>query len=280
MFQEASLFEHLDVRGNLDFALRRVPPPERRVTLERAVELTDIASLLDRRPATLSGGERQRVAIARALASSPRLLLLDEPLAALDRRRKQDILPCLQSLHAELDIPVVHVSHSADEVARLASHLVLMEQGCLTASGPLAELLTRLDLPLAHDPDAAAVIDAVVDRHDPEYGLTYLDSPAGQFTVLGSASGPSRATGARVRLQVHARDVSLTLEPQAGTSILNVFPAKVDHIAVEGPAQVTVRLLAGEVALLSRITRKSADTLGLVPGKAVHAQVKSVALLD
>jgi molybdate transport system ATP-binding protein len=275
VFQEASLFEHLDVRRNLEFGLRRVPPERRRVSLQQAVELLDIGALLARRPATLSGGERQRVAIARALAASPRLLLLDEPLAALDRRRKQEILPCLAKLHAELAIPMIHVSHAADEVARLASYLVLMEAGRAVACGPLGELLTRLDLSLAHEPDASAVLEAVVSAHDPHYGLTYLDSPAGRFTVLGSDLAP----GTPVKVQVHARDVSLVLLPHPGSSILNVFPARIDSIAEDGPAQVTVRLVAGSVPLLSRITRKSAEALELAPGKAVHAQVKSVALL-
>ncbi|MEJ8566778.1 molybdenum ABC transporter ATP-binding protein [Elongatibacter sediminis] len=276
VFQEASLFEHLDVRRNIEFALRRVPAADRSLDLERAVELLDIAALLRRRPPTLSGGERQRVAIARALASSPRLLLLDEPLAALDRHRRREILPCLERLHAELDIPVVHVSHQPDEVARLASHLVLMDSGQAVASGPLTELMTRLDLPLAHDPEAAAVLEATVSHLDPEYRLTSLDSAAGRLTVLES----QLETGDRVRVQIHARDVSLALDPHPGSSILNVLPARVDSIVEEGPALVTVRLLAGEAPLLSRITRKSADILELAPGKPVYAQVKSVALLN
>ena len=149
VFQEASLFEHLDVRGNLEFGVKRTPAAERRVAMDRAIELLEITDLLDRRPETLSGGEKQRAAIARALAVSPRLLLLDEPLAAVDVTRKQEIIPYLESLHRELDIPVIHVSHLPDEVARLADHLVLMESGRVIASGAAHELFSRLDLSLA-----------------------------------------------------------------------------------------------------------------------------------
>lgn len=276
VFQEASLFAHLNVRRNLEYGVRRVPETERKVSLEKAIDLLGIGKLLERKPATLSGGERQRVAIARALAVSPRLLLMDEPLAGLDQKRKQEVLPYIESLHKELDIPVIYVSHSADEVARLADHLVLLEAGRAVATGAIQEMFTRLDLPLAHDRDAGAIFDAVVTGHDENYHLTILDFPGGQITVTRQAL----QIGDRVRLRLAAPDVSLTLEHQSSTSILNIFPASVDEITDEGLAQVTVRLLAGGVPLLSRITRKSAVELGLKPGKSVYAQVKSVALLS
>jgi len=276
VFQEASLFEHLSVRGNLEYGLRRVPESERAISLERAITLLGIAPLLSRKPATLSGGERQRVAIARALSVSPRLLLMDEPLAAVDVERRQEILPWLEALHRELEIPVIHVSHAPEEVARLADHLVLMRSGRVVATGDMHELFTRLDLPLALDADATSVIEATVSGHDEEYRLTRLDFAGGQFTM----SRQPIAVGSPVRLRLAARDVSLTLTRQSGTSILNIFPATVDGLASDGDARVIVRLLAGGVPLLAQVTRKSADLLQLAAGKQVYAQAKSVAVLS
>ena len=275
VFQEANLFAHLSVRGNLEYGLKRVPAAERKVSLSKAIELLGIGHLLKRGTDQLSGGERQRVAIARALAVSPGILLMDEPLSALDLARKQEIMPYLESLHDELEIPVLYVSHSPDEVARLADHLVLLDSGRVKSTGPIGSMLTRLDLPMAHGGDAEALVEAVVAGHDEDYELTYLDFPGGRFTVAHKAL----PTGRSVRLRVAARDVSLTLEHQSGTSILNIFPATIDEINRTGSAQVTVRLLAGGVPLLSRVTRKSAALLGLEPGKKVYAQAKSVALL-
>ena len=276
VFQEASLFEHLSVRGNLEYGLRRVPESERTLSLERAIALLGIAPLLPRAPITLSGGERQRVAIARALAVSPRLLLMDEPLAAVDVQRRQEILPWLEALHRELDIPVIHVSHAPEEVARLADHLVLMRTGRVLATGDLHDLFTRLDLPLALDTDATSVIEAKVDGHDEEYRLTHLDFAGGQLTMARQ----SIAVGSPVRLRIAARDVSLTLRRQSGTSILNILPVTVDEISLDDDAQVTIRVLAQDVPLLARITRKSALELGLQPGLEVFAQVKGIALLN
>jgi molybdate transport system ATP-binding protein len=276
VFQQPGLFPHLDVRRNLEYGMKRLPAVKRKVSIDDAVSLLGIFRLLDRRPDQLSGGEQQRVAIARALAVSPGILLMDEPLSALDEARRQEILPWLESLHDELDIPVLYVSHSRDEVARLADHLVLIEEGHARASGPIGELLTRLDLPLSRGGGAEALIEARVAGHDRDYGLTWLDFPGGRFSVVHSAL----EMGSPVRLRLLARDVSLTLEPQAGTSILNLFPATVDDLASDGDARVTVRLLAGGVPLLAQVTRKSADLLRLAPGKQVYAQAKSVAVLS
>lgn len=275
VFQEPSLFAHIDVRGNIEYGYRRLAKAERKISLDKAIELSGVGHLLERKPDTLSGGERQRVAIARALAVSPGILLMDEPLAALDPARKQEILPYLESMHDELDIPVIYVSHSTDEVARLADHLVLLEEGRVIESGATGEMLTRLDLPLAKGEDAEALIEAVVAGHDDEYALTYLDFPGGRFTV----SQKRLEIGKPVRLRVVARDVSLTLEHQADTSILNIFPVIIDEITPVGSSQLTVRLLANDVPLLSKVTRKSAALLGLEKGKKVYAQAKSVALL-
>ena len=213
---------------------------------------------------------------ARALAVSPGVLLMDEPLSALDEARKLEILPWLESLHEELAIPVLYVSHSRDEVARLADHLVLIRDGHASAFGPVGDMLTRLDLPLSTGGNAEAIIEARVAGHDPGYGLTWLDFPGGRFSVIHK----ELENGSPVRLRLLARDVSLTLEAQTGTSILNIFPATVDGLASDGEAQVVVRLLAGGVPLLARVTRKSADLLGLKPGKQLYAQAKSVAVLS
>lgn len=276
VFQEASLFAHLSVQGNLEYGVSRVPAAERKVSMGRAVDLLDIASLLERKTTQLSGGERQRVAIARALAVSPKVLLMDEPLSALDVNRKREIMPYLESLHDELDIPVIYVSHSPDEVARLADHLILLEDGAVKGSGAIGDMLTRSDLPMAHGDDAASLIHARVAGHDDRFDLTYIEFPGGRFTVAHR----SLPVGHPVRLRVAARDVSLTREHQSDTSILNIFPATVEELTIEGSAQVMVRVMAGGVPMLSRITRKSADILGLERGKTIHAQVKSVALLS
>lgn len=279
VFQEASLFAHLSVRGNLEFGWRRIAPAERKVSVEQASRLLGIGHLLERTPATLSGGEAQRVGIARALLSSPRLLLMDEPLAALDGPRKREILPYLERLHDELDIPVVYVSHAQDEVARLADHLVLLEQGRATASGPIGETLARLDLSLAQGEDAGVVIEGQVVGHDPRYDLLDLRLPGSAAPLLRIAH-PAHSPGSTLRVKVQARDVSLTLDADSTSSILNRLAVRVLQIqAAENPAHVLVSLDANGTALLARITRYSADQLDVHPGQALIAQIKSVALL-
>jgi molybdate transport system ATP-binding protein len=275
VFQEPSLFPHLNVQRNLEYGCKRTPKRQRSVSLAQAIELLGIEALLLRRPGQLSGGEKQRVAIARALAVSPGLLLMDEPLAALDHARKQEILPYLESLHSELDIPVIYVSHSPDEIARLADHLVLMDAGKISATGGITDMLARLDLPLAQSSEAESLIEAQIISHDESYNLTYLEFPGGRFTVAHK----DLPTGTKVRLRIIARDVSITLKHQTNTSILNIFPATVEEISPAGSSQVTIRLSVGGIPLLSRITRKSAVLLRLSPGKKVFAQAKSVALL-
>ena len=276
VFQEASLFDHLNVLKNIQYGCSRVPEKERSIKLEQAIELLALKPLLKRNTAQLSGGERQRVAIARALASSPKILLMDEPLSALDLKRKHEIMPFLESLHDKLNIPILYVSHAPGEIARLADHLLLMEDGKIRASGALDTMLTRLDLSLSHDDRAAALIHAKVAEHDKKFKVTYLDFPGGRFTVAHK----DLPINYPVRLRVIARDVSITLEHQSNTSILNIFPAVVDTMTPEGNAQVMVRLLLNNIPILSRITQKSASLLALEPGKKVFAQVKTVALLS
>jgi molybdate transport system ATP-binding protein len=233
-----------------------------------------------RRTDTLSGGERQRVAIARALATSPGLLLMDEPLAALDAQRKAEVLPYLQRLHAELAIPVVYVSHAIDEVAQLAHQLVLMEAGRVLAAGPLADMLARLDLPTARGEGTGVVLDATVAERDERWQLARLQVGAGDAAFGLWARDPGVALGRAVRVRVLARDVSLTRAPQTGTSIGNQLRGTVEAIADgEHPALALVRVRIGGAPLVARLTKRSAHALELAPGMAVWAQVKTVALL-
>lgn len=277
VFQEANLFSHLSVRANLEYGLKRIPLSERKVNLDQVVEWLGLGHLIERSdPTKLSGGERQRVAIGRALLTGPRLLLMDEPLSALDTASKQDILPYLECLHRELEIPVLYVSHGLDEVVRLADHLVLLQQGRVIANGALDDTLARLDLPTAHLDDAGVVIEGKVAQHDEHYHLTRLDFPGGNLWV-GQVKQP---LGSSVRVRVLARDVSIALRQVNDSSIANILAARITEIRDEGADKVNVRLSVGEShVLLSRITRRSRDLLGLTVGMDVFAQVKSVALM-
>lgn len=276
VFQDANLFPHLNVLENIEYGFKRIPPALRHISIQQAVDLLDLQPLLTRKPAQLSGGEKQRTAIARAIAVSPKILLMDEPLASLDEQRKQEILPYIESLNKELSMPVIYVSHSSAEVARLADQLVLLEAGKVLGAGPISEMLTRADLSLAHRSDAEALISAQVVSHDQEYNLSHLDFSGGRFTVVGT----DLKIGSNVRLRIAAQDVSLTLQAQSDTSILNIFPAKISSIIAESESQMTVHLSMGNVQLLARLTRKSVTSLNLEEGKQVFAQIKSVAVLS
>ncbi len=276
VFQEASLFPHLSIRRNLEFGMKRVSAAERKVSLAHAIELLGIGHLLERRPDRLSGGERQRVGIARALAVSPRILLMDEPLAALDLARKQEILPYLEKLHDELDIPVLYVSHAPDEVARLADHIVVMDAGRAVASGPLTDTLARLDLPIRLGEDAGVVLDGVVAERDPQWHLARVEFAGGGVWVRDAG----HEIGRHVRVRILARDVSLALTRHAGTSILNTLPAVVAEVADDAhPALALVRMNVGGSPLVARLTRRSAHALALAPGQMLYAQIKAVALI-
>ena len=279
VFQEASLFEHLTVQQNLRFGFDRTPPDQRRHGWDHGLELLGIAHLLARRPHELSGGERQRVAVARALATSPRLLLMDEPLAALDAARKAEFMPWLEQLHGRLDIPVIYVTHSADEVARLADHLVLLSEGRLQAQGPATELISRADLPLAHGDGAAALIDAVTCGLQNDSGLCELRFDGGSLLLPQTRATPlPDRTPVRVRIQ--ARDVSLSLVHPDQTSVLNILPATVTDLSDDGPGQVLVGLRVGQATrLLARISRLSQQRLAITPGQPVYAQIKGVAMV-
>ncbi|VVQ20861.1 Vitamin B12 import ATP-binding protein BtuD [Pseudomonas fluorescens] len=278
VFQEASLFPHLSVLDNLAFGLKRIPKSQRRVDMAHATELLGIGHLLDRHPQHLSGGERQRVGIARALLTSPKLLLMDEPLAALDAQRKSEILPYLQRLHDELDIPVLYVSHSQDEVARLADHIVLLSNGKALASGPIGQTLARLDLPLAMGDDAGVVIEGRVSAYDADYQLLSLQLP--NTTLDIRVPHTPMGVGQALRCKVQARDVSLSVDNAGHSSILNRLPVTVvTEMNADNAAHVLIRLDAAGTPLLARITRYSRDQLNVHPGQPLWAQIKAVAVL-
>lgn len=274
VFQEANLFPHLTVKDNLLFGLKRIGKSSNDQT--HILQMLGIEHLLERMPDRLSGGERQRVAIARALALNPEILLMDEPLAALDFKRKQEILPFLVRLHQELNMPVLYVTHSQQEVAQLADHLVIMDEGKALASGPLSDTLSRLDLSMAQDREAATVWQTQVVGHEAEYHLTRVAFDGGTLSLPSI----SVEIGTPVRVQIYARDVSITLQAPIATSILNVLSATITGIADADSGQNVVRLQVGKQTLLAHITHKSKVLLGLKIGMLVYVQIKGTSILN
>jgi len=275
VFQDALLFPHLSVRGNLAYGARLTPAAERFVDRERVIALLGLGALLERRPATLSGGEKQRVALGRTLLASPRILLLDEPLAALDAPRKAEILGYIELLRDELRLPMVYVSHAIEEVTRLADRLVLVSDGRTIAEGEVSEVFGRADLrPYTGRYEAGAVVEARVARHDERWGLTVLAFEGGELVVANLDALP----GEPVRARIRSRDVALALERPREASFQNVLAARVESVGEEFGAIVDVQLRVGKTPLAARITRASADRLALVPGKPVFALVKAIAI--
>lgn len=280
VFQEADLFRHLNVRGNLRYAARRAG--ERPVSWEDSVSGLGLEHLLDRDTNGLSGGERQRVAIARALLAAPRLLLLDEPVSAVDEVSRREILRYLDTLARRLAIPIIYVSHSLREVLRLADHMVWLVDGRSQRSGAPAEVVGDADFGAWQGDEAAVVVDAVVrtdeEGNDTRFGLTLLEGPWGAIWARRQPHEP----GASVRVQIRASDVSLALEREHHASILNQFPLEVLALNPEGPSEVLVTLArsAGAPVLLARISRLSCERLDLAPGAQVFARVKSVVVVD
>jgi molybdate transport system ATP-binding protein len=276
VFQEGRLFPHLTVRHNLLFGRWFAPGRERRsARLDDVVDLLGIAGLLDRRPGRLSGGEKQRVAIGRALLSSPRLLLMDEPLASLDGRRKDEILPYLERLRDEAQVPIVYVSHSVAEVTRLATTIVLISDGRVHAVGPVQEVMGRAELyPLAGRFEAGAVLAVRVAAHDPRWALTELVGAFGKLVV------PRLDTpvGTALRVRIRARDVTLAVTPPSGISALNVLSGTVERLVPIEEGALEVQLRLGSERLLARVTRRSGEALGLAPRREVFAVIKTVAI--
>jgi molybdate transport system ATP-binding protein len=269
VFQDSQLFPHLSVRNNLLYGrwfARNGGGASG--DLASVVELLGIGALLERRPESLSGGEKQRVAIGRALLAHPRLLLMDEPLASLDEARRVEILPYIERLRDEAGVPIVYVSHSVAEVARLATTVVILTEGKVTAVGPVLDIL-----PLADAGDAGGVLDATVARHDEAFQLTVLASTAGELQVPRLAA----PVGSPVRAYIRARDVMISLRPPEEISALNVLAGRIAAI-VPSPngAQADVRLDCNGAALMARLTAKSVQRLALAPGRPVFAVIKSV----
>jgi molybdate transport system ATP-binding protein len=277
VFQEARLFPHLNVRSNLTYGFNRTPAHQRRVSVEQVIDILGIEFLLDRRPHKLSGGEQQRVAIGRALLTSPRLLLLDEPLSSLDTERKREILPFILRLYKTLQIPIVYVSHSINEIVHLAHLVAFLQAGKIVALGPLNEVFSRLDIHRKVGPHpVGAVIDATVAAHEPDFGLTRL-SFNGQSLYI-----PFQPLdiGEPLRVHILSSDVSLVLAPPAvATSVLNMLDATVVEIREADQSTVDVLLDIG-CPLVASITRKSLLNLGLKPGQRLSAHIKAVALIE
>lgn len=274
VFQDARLFPHLTVRQNLTFGRWFAHSGAPGAEMGRITDLLGIGPLLGRRPAGLSGGERQRVALGRAILSNPRLLLMDEPLAALDDARKAEILPYLERLRDEVRLPILYVSHSMAEVARLATTVVLMEAGRVTATGPAAEILADPAMaPALGLREAGAIVTATVAAHE-EDGLTRLECSAGTLFLPRVAAPP----GTALRLRILAQDVMLATARPEAISALNILAATVEDIRIgDGPGAL-VRLRTGGEPLLARVTRRSAHALDLRPGRAVFAVLKAVSV--
>ena len=276
VFQEASLFAHLDVRGNLEYGLRRVRGLPQHTPLDAAIALLGLEALLSRKPEQLSGGERQRVAIARALCTQPQLLLLDEPLASLDPARRQDILPWLERLRRELHIPMLYVTHSVEELVRLADTLVVLQAGRVLQAGPVAAVLAQLETPVLPTEDTGALLEAQLVARDSRWHLMQVAFAGGSLWLRDT----QHAIGTPLRLRVLARDVSIATQAPQHSSIQNLLPCVIEAMQPDAhPSQLLLRLLCGTTILLARITARAAHTLNLQTGMPVWAQVKAVALV-
>lgn len=274
IFQEASLFSQLSVAKNLSFALKRVSEKSLRVSYNELIDMLSLKPLLPLQASKLSGGEKQRVALAMALVRNPVLLLMDEPLSAIDPEKRDELIPYLKELNSKLAISTIYVTHSLKEVAQLADQMILIEKGEVVANGKPCELFSRLDLPLAQRIDAFSLIEATVSAHDECFPLSTLDFEGHSISVDQCPFPP----GHKLRLIIPARDVSLALSKATLSSILNILPATVDGMRSVSASHIVVRLKIGASFTLTRITKKSASILNLQKASPVYLQLKSVAL--
>jgi len=275
VFQEGRLFPHLSVRRNLLYGCSVVPPPDRRITLDAIVSLLGLSDLLERRPANLSGGEKQRVVIGRALLAHPKLLLLDEPLAGLDGHRKDEVLHYIELMRDEVGVPAVYVSHSIEEVVRLADDVVVLAHGTVSAFGSVEDVMGRPELRSSTGIfEGGSVIDAKVVAQDVDYDLATLAFDGGELTVTNLDA----LIGEPIRLRIRARDVSIALEAPRAVSIQNVLQATIVSVGTPQNGIVSVTMTVGSVPLRSRVTQRAVDQLGLKPGQPVFALVKAVSL--
>lgn len=275
VFQESSLFDHLTTEGNLRFARKRAKTRTQGLS-ENVIDVMGIAHLLMRYPSQLSGGERQRVAIARALLTEPSLLLLDEPLASLDFARKREILPYLERLKVSAQVPILYVSHSVDEVARLADHIVVLEQGQVVAQGSVHEVFSQLDTPSSLQEDTGVLLTGRYKENDPQWKLDCIEISGGDLWL----SEVVATIGDKLRVRILAKDISISLSAEDHSSILNRLHVEVAEIVeMTTRSMALVKLKAGDDFLIASITRKSLARLGLVTGMRVWAQIKSVAIV-
>jgi molybdate transport system ATP-binding protein len=281
VFQEASLFEHLNAQNNLRYAIKRSGKKQDNAFLQQVIDVLGIAGILNKYPSQLSGGERQRVAIARALLIKPKILLMDEPLASLDKARKQEILPYLEGLHQAFNIPILYVTHSIDEVVRLADYVLIMQNGKLAAEGSLTELFSRVDMPLGVTEDLGAVLECQFTQLDEKWNLAQVSFAGGQLWLPHTSNfqqNKNQLTNFRVRIL--ASDISISLVEPRDVSILNVIEAKVADISSEQKVGLSVISLdVGTSKILASLTTKSVDELGLKQGDKVWAMIKSVAIV-
>jgi molybdate transport system ATP-binding protein len=268
VFQDSELFPHLTVQKNLEYGWRRNPDARRPIT--EFASMLEVDQLLDRSVSDLSGGEAQRVCIARVLCQEPQLILMDEPLSALDARRRNNVLPYLDRLHSETSVPIIYVSHNIDEICRLSDHLILLDNGKVVAEGGLQETLARIDLPQFRGQNAGAVLEANQSRYDAEFDLSLFQFLGGELWVPGCQD--TRTT----RLRIDAGDISLSRTSVKSSTILNILPAVIDEMIAETASTQLVRLRLGTNFLVARITRRSLHELNLQVDDNVFAQIKSV----
>jgi len=276
VFQESRLFPHMTVRKNLNFGMRRRHHAGYdTLPFDDVVTILGISNLLERGTYSLSGGERQRVALGRALLSGPRLLLMDEPLAALDIERRWEIIPFIENIHHQFNIPVIYVTHSVDEILQLADNMVLLNEGRVMAAGSIESIMNRPDLAAVSGMgDPSSVIQGNIKSIDNENGLAMIAFDSGTFCV------PSKhlKVNARVRVRIRARDVSIALKKPEDISVLNIFPGVVQHISNNQETQVDLSVKIGGEVIWAQITRKSLNDLQIKPGSSIFVMVKAVAI--